>query len=99
MIVRNYFVLGLEPGSVGLAPFLREVPKTTAVATTAMKSLLAGPPPIEGESAGPSTAIPEGVRLLGLAIAAEHAGLLGGYLTAANLVGGGLRIELRLPVT
>ncbi len=36
---------------------------------------------------------------LGLAIAAEHAGLLGGYLTAANLVGGGLRIELRLPVT
>jgi signal transduction histidine kinase len=36
---------------------------------------------------------------LGLAIAAEHAALLGGYLTAANLVGGGLRIELRLPVT
>jgi signal transduction histidine kinase len=36
---------------------------------------------------------------LGLAIAAEHAVLLGGYLTAANLVGGGLRIELRLPVT
>ena len=68
MIVRNYFVLGLEPGSVGLAPFLREVPKTTAVATTAMKSLLAGPPPIKGESAGPSTAIPEGVRLLGLAV-------------------------------
>ena len=68
MIVRNYFVLGLEPGSVGLVPFLREVPKTTAVATTAMKSLLAGPPPIKGESAGPSTAIPEGVRLLGLAV-------------------------------
>ena len=60
MIVRNYFVLGVEPGSVGLVPFLREVPKTTAVATTAMKSLLAGPPPIKGESAGPSTAIPEG---------------------------------------
>jgi two-component system sensor histidine kinase MtrB len=36
---------------------------------------------------------------LGLAIAAEHAALLGGYLTAANLAGGGLRIELRLPVT
>ena len=36
---------------------------------------------------------------LGLAIAAEHAALLGGYLTAANLVSGGLRIELRLPVT
>lgn len=36
---------------------------------------------------------------LGLAIAAEHAALLGGYLTAANRVGGGLCIELRLPVT
>ncbi len=36
---------------------------------------------------------------LGLAIAAEHAALLGGYLTAANRAGGGLRIELRLPVT
>ena len=36
---------------------------------------------------------------LGLAIAAEHAALLGGYLTAANLAGGGLRTELRLPVT
>jgi two-component system sensor histidine kinase MtrB len=36
---------------------------------------------------------------LGLAIAAEHAALLGGYLTAANLASGGLRIELRLPVT
>jgi two-component system sensor histidine kinase MtrB len=36
---------------------------------------------------------------LGLAIAAEHAALLGGYLLAANRAGGGLRIELRLPVT
>jgi two-component system sensor histidine kinase MtrB len=36
---------------------------------------------------------------LGLAIAAEHAALLGGYLTAANRTGGGLLIELRLPVT
>ena len=36
---------------------------------------------------------------LGLAIAAEHAALLGGYLTASNLVEGGLRMELRLPVT
>ena len=35
----------------------------------------------------------------GLAIAAEHATLLGGELTAANREGGGLRIELRLPVT
>jgi signal transduction histidine kinase len=36
---------------------------------------------------------------LGLAIAAEHAQLLGGRLTAANRPEGGLRIELRLPVT
>ncbi|MFL5643811.1 MAG: ATP-binding protein [Chloroflexota bacterium] len=36
---------------------------------------------------------------LGLAIAAEHAALLGGYLTASNLADGGLRMELRLPVT
>ena len=36
---------------------------------------------------------------LGLAIAAEHATLLGGRLTAANRPEGGLRIELHLPVT
>jgi signal transduction histidine kinase len=36
---------------------------------------------------------------LGLAIAAEHAALLGGGLRASNRTGGGLRIELRLPVT
>jgi two-component system sensor histidine kinase MtrB len=36
---------------------------------------------------------------LGLAIAAEHAELLGGHLAAANRPEGGLRIEVRLPVT
>jgi two-component system sensor histidine kinase MtrB len=36
---------------------------------------------------------------LGLAIAAEHAALLGGQLRAANRPSGGLRIELWLPVT
>ena len=36
---------------------------------------------------------------LGLAIAAEHAGLLGGRLFAANRPGGGLELTLRLPVT
>jgi len=36
---------------------------------------------------------------LGLAIAAEHAGVLGGTLRAVNREGGGLRFELRLPVT
>jgi two-component system sensor histidine kinase MtrB len=36
---------------------------------------------------------------LGLAIAAEHAALLGAQLSATNRPDGGLRIELRLPVT
>ncbi len=36
---------------------------------------------------------------LGLAIAAEHAALLGGTLRAVARDGGGLRMELRLPVT
>jgi signal transduction histidine kinase len=36
---------------------------------------------------------------LGLAIAAEHAALLGGELRASNRDGGGLRIALSLPVT
>jgi two-component system sensor histidine kinase MtrB len=36
---------------------------------------------------------------LGLAIAAEHAALLGGSVTAANREGGGLVVRLRLPVT
>lgn len=36
---------------------------------------------------------------LGLAIAAEHAALIGGSLRAANREGGGLRVELALPVT
>ena len=36
---------------------------------------------------------------LGLAIAAEHAALLGGRLTAENRDGGGLRMVLELPVT
>ncbi len=36
---------------------------------------------------------------LGLAIAAEHAALLGGELRASNVEGGGLRMELNLPVT
>jgi two-component system sensor histidine kinase MtrB len=36
---------------------------------------------------------------LGLAIAAEHAALLGGYLQAMNRDGGGLRLELVLPRT
>ena len=36
---------------------------------------------------------------LGLAIAAEHAALLGGRLDARNREGGGLAMDLLLPVT
>jgi signal transduction histidine kinase len=36
---------------------------------------------------------------LGLAIAAEHVALLGGAIRATNRAGGGLRIEIVLPVT
>jgi two-component system sensor histidine kinase MtrB len=41
----------------------------------------------------------EGSSGLGLAIASEHAALLGGSLRAANRPTGGLQVELRLPVT
>jgi signal transduction histidine kinase len=41
----------------------------------------------------------DGSSGLGLAIASEHARLLGGSLEAANRPSGGLRIALRLPVT
>lgn len=41
----------------------------------------------------------DGSSGLGLAIAAEHAVLLGGRLRATNRPSGGLRVELRLPVT
>ncbi len=68
MIVRAYFVLGGEPGSVGLVPVLRDVPKTDAVATAAMNALLDGPRPGVAGERTITTAIPDGTRLLGLTI-------------------------------
>lgn len=68
-IVRAYFIIGSFTGNEGLAPVLREVPGTRAVATAAITALLAGPS--DAEMAGrPAmfTAIPEGTRLLGLSI-------------------------------
>ena len=69
-IVRAYFVLGSFTDNAGLAPVLREVPKTKAVATAAMRQLLAGPAGDE-LSARPAmyTAIPDGTTLLGISIA------------------------------
>jgi hypothetical protein len=68
MIVRAYFVLGGEPGSVGLVPVLRVVPKSVAVAATAMNALLAGPTSAEAGDRTISSAIPDGARLLGVSI-------------------------------
>lgn len=68
MTVRSYFVLGGEPGSVGLVPVLRIVPKTVAVATAAMNALLNGPDPDVARERTMTTAIPDGSRLLDLTI-------------------------------
>ncbi len=68
-IVRAYFFLGSFTGSGGLAPVLREVPETKAVARAAMTKLLEGPNPAElGARPAMYTAIPEGTRLLDLSI-------------------------------
>ena len=67
--VRAYFFLGSFTHDAGLAPVLREIPKTQAVATAAMDALIEGPSQAEIE-ARPAmyTTIPEGTRLLGLTI-------------------------------
>jgi hypothetical protein len=68
-IVRAYFVLGSFTGNEGLVPVLREVPGTKAVATAAMTALLDGPAGAELEgSPAMYSAIPEGTKLLGIAI-------------------------------
>jgi germination protein M len=69
-VVRAYFVLGSFTDNEGLAPVLREVAQTKAVATAAMRELLAGPGEVE-MAARPAmyTAIPDGTTLLGISIA------------------------------
>jgi len=68
-IVRAYFFLGSFTGNAGLVPVLREVPRTQAVATAALRELLAGPNDKE-QGARPAmyTTVPDGTRLLGLTI-------------------------------
>jgi hypothetical protein len=68
MIVRSYFVLGGEPGTTGLVPVLRIVPKSAAVATAAMTALLNGPDPDPTRERTITSAIPAGTRLLGVSI-------------------------------
>ena len=64
IIVRAYFLANEH-----LVPVLREVPKTQAVATAAMRQLLAGPNARE-RAASPAlvTTVPGGTQLLGLSI-------------------------------
>src|SRR5262245_43831991 len=68
MIVRAYFVLGGEPGVVGLLPVLRVVPETTGVARAALTALLAGPTSAESGDRTITSAIPQGTTLLGVTI-------------------------------
>jgi len=68
MIVRAYFVLGGEPGVVGLVPVLRTLPDSSGVAKAAMTALLDGPTTAESADRTITTAIPDGTTLLGVAI-------------------------------
>jgi Sporulation and spore germination/Immunoglobulin-like domain of bacterial spore germination len=68
-IVRAYFILDGPPGSLGLVPYLFEIPKTQAIATAAMNALLTGSA-VQRDGFQPiSSAIPPGTKLLGLTIA------------------------------
>jgi germination protein M len=67
--VRAYFFLGSFVDNAGLAPVLRQIPKTQAVGAAAMAALLAGPNDRElGGRPAMYTTIPEGTRFLGLHI-------------------------------
>ena len=68
MIVRAYFVLGGEPGTAGLVPVLRIVPKSAAVATAAMTALLNGPIPIRRANGRSPARSRPARRLLGVSI-------------------------------
>lgn len=92
MTVRAYFMLGSFTDNPGLAPVLRTVPETKAVARAAMTALLAGPQGAELE-ASPAmyTGIPDGTRLLDVTIAdgtatvdlsAEYAGAKANFQSA-----------------
>jgi len=68
-IVRAYFVMGSFNGNEGIAPVLREVPATKAVARAAMTQLLGGPQGSELEgSPAMFSFIPDGTQLVDLSI-------------------------------
>jgi germination protein M len=88
MVVRAYFFLGDgATGGPSLVPVLRTVPRSLAVASAAMRELLAGPSATE-RTASPriSTAIPAGTRLLGVQISRSIATV---NLTPSFASGGG----------
>ncbi len=67
--VRAYFFLGSFVDNAGLAPVLREIPKTQTVGAAGMAALLAGPNDAEmGARPAMYTSIPDGTRFLGLKI-------------------------------
>jgi germination protein M len=67
-IVRAYFVLGGDPGSEGLVPYLFEVPATKAVASAAINALLDASTIEADRRADLSSAIPAGTKLRDLTI-------------------------------
>src|SRR5262245_5347318 len=67
--LRVYYFLGSFGDNAGLAPVLRELPKTQAVGAAAMQALLDGPNDAElGARPAMYTEIPDGTRFLGLRI-------------------------------
>ena len=68
VVIRAYFYLGGEPGSAGLVPVLRDVPRTQAIGTAALNALLTGPSAAESGDREITSAVPAGTRLLGLTI-------------------------------
>jgi germination protein M len=80
MVVRAYFLLDDRAGTSGtttgpdLVPVLRTVPRSPGVGAAAIRALLLGTSSIErGASPGVRTAIPAGVRLLGVRISGDLA--------------------------
>ncbi len=69
VVVRAYFVLARASGGAGLVPVLRELPATAAVATAAIRQLIAGPNTAElGARPAIASAVPTTTRLLGLTV-------------------------------
>jgi germination protein M len=72
--VRAYFFLGSFTDNAGLVPVLREIPRTRAVGSAAMRALFKGPNDAElGARPAMYTDVPDGTSFLGLTIDAGRA--------------------------